>query len=433
MVEDDATARAAAGEILGAAGLHVHAVASGEEALASLDSMSPDAVLLDLGLPGLSGREVLRAVRARLRHAPVVVLTAERAAEVAVECMKAGAWDYLVKPVDGLRLLTTLANALRHHALARAVAALERVAGGKLPPGLLGSSPAMLELLHAIERVGEADEPALITGEPGTERSAIARGIHARSRRAAGPFATVQCRSLDGARQATGLFGQGGAAGRVADAAGGTLYLEDVEALVPSVQERIVAALAIAERARAGAVTAPEFRLLASTTCELSALVRRRAFRADLYMRLTANEVEVAPLRERGGDVVLLARHDVGVHAQLLGVPPCELTDEALALLRRHTWPGNREELRHAIGRALESAGAGPIRASDLALDGTGMAPATRIAPDRVGSLRLADLERDAILSALERAGGSRSEASRQLGISRTTLYRRLKELDLEA
>jgi DNA-binding NtrC family response regulator len=432
LVEDDANTRAAAEGILRSAGIQVRAVASGEEALACLESVSPDAVLLDLGLPGLGGREVLRSLRERLRHAPVIVLTAERGAEVAVECMKAGAWDYLVKPVDGVRLLTTLANALRQHALARAVAALERAAGGNFPPGLLGSSPAMLALLGTIERVGEGEQPALVTGEPGTERSAVARAVHARSRRAAGPFVTVQCRSLDAGRQASELFGDGGDAGRMAQASGGTLYLEDVEALATSAQERICAALSVSTQVRAGAVFALDFRLVASTTVDLPALVRRKAFRADLYMRLSAAELAVPPLRDRGEDVLLLARHDAGARAQALGIPPCDIAPAALELLRDHPWPGNRDELLRAMERAAESAGAGPIRPSDLALESAGAAPVARVAPGQMGSLRLADVERDAILSALERSSGSRSAASRELGISRATLYRRLKELEIE-
>lgn len=432
LVEDDPNARAAAEAILRSAGLHVRATASGEEALASLEPVPPDAVLLDLGLPGLGGREVLQSLRERLRYAPVIVLTAERSAEVAVACMKAGAWDYLVKPIDEVRLLTTLANALRHHTLARMVAALERAAGGNLPPGLLGSSPAFLDLLGAIERAADGDQAVLISGEPGTERSAVARAIHGRSGRAGRPFASFQCRSVDEARQASELFGEEGTSGRIAEVAGGTLYLEDVEALAASVQERVGAAMVVAARARAGALSAPEFRLLVSTTADLAALVRRKAFRADLYMRVSAAEVGIPPLRDRGEDVVLLARHDVAARAQSLGLPVRDIAAPALHVLRSHPWPGNRDELRRAVERAVESGGEGPIRPSDLALEGSGAMPAPAVGARSLGSLRLADLERDAIISALERAGGSRADASRELGISRATLYRRLKELGIE-
>lgn len=363
VLEDDPGSRAAIEAALRAAGLHVHAAGSGEEGLALLEAITPDAVLLDLGLPAMSGRQVLGQLRGRLRHVPVIVLTAERETEVAVECMKAGAWDYLVKPVGDVRLLTTLANALRQHALSRTLASLERSALEGLLPGLVGPPAPLEPLLSEIDRVAEGDRAVLICGGPAAEREAVARAIHACSGRAAGLFAVVRCAGQDPVRQAGELFGPDGR-GQVAGCDGGTLYLEDVEGLAPPVQERLEAALQLAARARIGAVAEPDFRLLASTAADLPAHVRRGAFRADLYMRLAAAELALPQRSERPEGAAQTAT------------------------------PGGRAQGALPVGE----------------------------------SLRLVDLERDAILAALERAAGSRTEASRELGISRATLYRKLKE-----
>lgn len=174
-VEDDALVRARIETILRDAGLHVHSAPSGEEALLLLEAFTPDASLLDIELPGIDGRAVLRTLRFRLPHAPVVMLTGHREAELAVECMKAGAWDYLVKPVEDVRLLATISNAVRQHALVCSMHAFRRAAGGELPAGLVGESPAFLALLADIERAAQGDQPVLVLGEAGTERAAVAR------------------------------------------------------------------------------------------------------------------------------------------------------------------------------------------------------------------------------------------------------------------
>jgi DNA-binding NtrC family response regulator len=425
VVEDDEAVRAHIAAVLRDAGLNVHSAGSGEEALALLEAFAPDASLLDLELPGIDGRAVLRALRTRFPHAPAIMLTGHREAELAVECMKAGAWDYLVKPVEDVRLLATVSNAVHQHALERSMHAFRRAAGGELPAGLLGESPAFLGLLADVARAAEGDQPVLVLGEPGTERAAVARALHLGSRRAAGPFAALRCGGLSAAEQANELFGNDGASGRISAAAGGSFHLEDVEALAAPVQERLAAALALASRARLGAVTAPDFRLVASSAVDLGDVVRRQALRADLYLRLTSSELAIPPLRARGEDVLLLARHDLAARAGALGRPPPTLAPDALEALRAHPWPGNRDELRRAVEDALERVDGRVLRRADLALGPASTPPPTARPND---SLRLIDLEREAILAALERVAGNRSGASRELGISRATLYRKLRE-----
>ncbi len=430
LVEDEAGTRGATEALLRGAGLHVHAAESAEAALALLESVAPDAVVLDLGLPGMSGGELLAELGRRLRRVPVVVLTAHREAEVAVECMKAGAFDYLVKPAEDVRLLTTVANALRHRALTRSVASLEGLAGAA-GPGLAGASPALRALADEVEVAAEGDRPVLIHGEPGTERAVAARLVHARSRRAAGPCLTIRCGLLTPAQQEEAIFGGEGGGGRLAEAASGSLYLEDVEALAPPAQERLVAALALAARGRSGGVPATDFRLIASTTADLPVLVRRRRFAADLYMRLAAAELHVPPLRARGEDLLALARQEL---AEVTG-GDATLSRDAEAALLAHGWPGNLEELRQVLRRAVEASGGGLVAPRHLALGSPG-APATKPpasgGPGEGDALTLADRERQAILAALEQSAGDRTAASRALGVSRSTIYRKLKEYGLE-
>ncbi len=421
VVEDGASARGALERILAADGYVVTAVASAEDALSALESISPDAVVLDLGLPGLSGRDLLGTLRRTLPHAPVVVLTAERDAEVAVECLRGGAYDYLVKPADDLRILTTVARALASHAMAREVARLERAAGGDLPPGLLGASAAFLALLSSIDDAAPGDRSVLVTGEPGSEFGAVARAIHAGSHRGTGPFVAVPCDAGDPGRF---LFGPADPPGALVRAAGGTVHLEEVSSLTAPDQGRLEATMAEAVQARVGGAPGADFRVVASSSQDIAALVRAGKFRSGLYFRLATAEVAIPPLRQREGDVLILARHDVAAMPSAQGRGVREIDRQAQEAVRAYGWPGGREELRRTMASAVERAGEGPILISHLAIpagrDGAGVGD--------VSSRSLAALERGAVLAALDRAGGNRSAAARELGISRSTLYEKLRD-----
>jgi DNA-binding NtrC family response regulator len=330
LVDDDPALAQLAGGWLEGAGMSVHAVASGEAALAALEGFVPSAILLDMKLPGIPGLDVLRAAVARTRHVPVVVLTAHREAELAVECMKAGAYDYLVKPIDAPKLVATLANALRHRQLSFTVEALRREAAG----AGLGE-----QLDQSVDRAAGADVAVLLRGPRGPRRELVARALHQRSSRAGGPF----------------VVGEVGAGGRAFSAAAwGTLFVEDPETLAPGVQTSLAEAATAASRSRQGQGSAPDFRLIAATEVDLGGRARMGTFRADLYLRLSVVELTVDP--ERG--------------------------------------------------------------------------------PDRPGAsgdpLSLAERERRAILEALDQTQGNRAAAARELGIGRATLYRRLKEHDIE-
>jgi DNA-binding NtrC family response regulator len=338
VVEDDRAVRLQLGALLEAAGLAAHLASSGETALALLEGFTPDALLVDLALPGMPGLEVLRRVSARLRHVAAIVLTSSREAETAVECMKSGAYDYLVKPIDEPKLLTTVANALRHRRLALAVESLQREARQR---GLEARvpAPAAIALFRRVDRAAETDVSVLVRGAPGPEREAVAHGVHRGSSRAAGPLVVFECAGLPQERHAAELLGA------VSAAAGGTLLVEDVEALSPEVQERLAGAMAAASETRVHGGAGHDFRAVATTAVDLAGRVRDGRFRGDLYMRLAVFE---------------------------LAAPDAPLPAE--------------------------------------------------------GPLTLIDRERQAILEALERSGGNRAAASRELGIGRATLYRKLAE-----
>ncbi len=342
IVDDDPSVAQLAAPWLEAAGLVPHVAASGEAALAGLEGFVPSVILLDLELPGVPGIEVLRTIAARLRNVPVIVLTAHREAELAVECMKAGAYDYLVKPIDEPKLMATIANALRHRQLTFAVESLRRQASG-------GSLPGALD--RAVDRAGAADVAVLLRGPRGPLRQLVAAAIHQRSTRAQGPFVVVRAAALAGEAQLAEL----GPAGRAFGAAGGgTLFVDDPETLTPAAQAALADAATAAARVRQSQGAAPDFRLVAATEVDLGGRARLGTFRADLFLRLSVVELQV----------------------------------EA------------------AVGPAAPAGGADP--------------------------LPLVERERRAILEALDRHSGNRSAAARELGIGRATLYRRLKEHDIE-
>ncbi|MFO0582980.1 MAG: response regulator [Anaeromyxobacter sp.] len=347
-VDDDPAVRAQLALWLEPTGVALQEAESGEAALALLEALTPAVILLDLELPGLPGLEVLRRLVFRLQRVPVVVLTAHREAEVAVECLKAGAYDYLTKPLEQHRLLATVANALRHHELASALARLAPV-----PRGVEGR-PAAAARSRSLDRAMAHDVSVLLRCRAG-EGEGAARAIHAGSSRAGGPFERLDCRAAPPEDHAAALFGAGAGGvgkGLVAEAAGGTLFVDGLELLSPAAQAGLAAAVASAGGERAAPEGGPAFRLVCATSARPEELVRNGRLRRDLFMRA--------------------------------GVLVVELAEE----------PASREE------------------------------PAE--------SLRLADLERRAVLQALERAEGNRSAASRDLGISRATLYRRLKDLGIE-
>jgi DNA-binding NtrC family response regulator len=486
VVDDDSHLRTLVGGWVDAAGFRPVELESGEASVAALASETPAAVLLDLGMPGMGGAAALDRIRAHHRHLPVVVLTATKDVDTVVDLMRRGAYDFLPKPIDRTKLVTTLVNAMEKHAMAVRLATLEREAEGRTIPGFVGASRAMRDLYRQIDRVAASDISVFIHGESGTGKELVARAIHDRSGRSKAPFVALNCAAIPESLQESELFGHErgaftGAAqrrvGRFEQVAGGTLFLDEVAELSPGAQAKLLRVLQerTIQRVGAGQEIEVDFRLLAATHQDLAAAVREGRFREDLYYRIVVFELEIPPLREREGDVELLARHFVAQARQLAG-REVELSPAALDELRAFDWPGNVRELQNVCQRAAVTCEDGVIQPGDLpsrirvrpgprpanppspvplsapspgALEPTGpvveglapvvghISPAPRVetpppAPAEPPSLTLSGMERAAIVDALRRYDGNRARVSRELGIGRTTLYRKLKEYGID-
>ncbi len=464
LVDDDADLRRLVSVWLQSGGYKVQELESGEACIEALGRTTPSVVLLDLNMPGQGGAQALRTIKARHLFLPVVVLTVEREVETVVSVMQLGAYDFLTKPLARNKLLTTVGNATEQHRMALRLAELERQVAGESLFGIVGSSSEMRELGRQLERLAATDVAVYIQGESGTGKELVARAIHERSGRRDGPFVALNCAAIPESLQESELFGHergsftGADAkhiGKFEQAQGGTLFLDEVAELSPSLQSKLLRVLQERRLQRVGGVQDVEvdFRLLAATHRRLLDEVHAGRFREDLYFRIVVFELEVPPLRERGGDIPLLVDHFLRRFAVVMGVPVPKVTEEAMQLLCSYRWPGNVRELENAVQRALVSCSDGQIVPVDLpptlrlavaasdnggnrqgmATGGSKVGVADLTKPLSAEPRTLAAIERQAIVAALARCGGNRSRAASELGIGRTTLYRKLQHYGIDA
>jgi two-component system response regulator HydG len=419
-------------EMLERDGHAVVRVGGGRQALVELAARPYDLVLTDLRMPEVDGLAVLREARARVPATDVLLMTAFGTAQSAVEAMKAGAADYLLKPfsIDELRLrIGRLAE--KHSAEEKS-----RRLVGELTPRLVAASPRMREALDAASRVAGTDTTVLLLGESGTGKSQLARLIHFNSPRAGAPWIEVHCAALPESLLESELFGYekgaftGASArkeGHLAAAEGGTLFLDEIGEITAATQVKLLRFLQSREFVPLGS-SAPrkvDVRVIAATNRDLAAAVKEGVFREDFFYRLNVFAIEVAPLRQRPEDVIPLAE------AFLLrrGVPPSKLGEKAREQLLHRPFPGNVRELENALERALILAGESEIAPGHVAPSSAG-AGASPSAGDVLGpGFDLDDFERDLILAAIDRAGGNKASAARLLGITRRRLYSRLQSL----
>jgi two-component system, NtrC family, response regulator AtoC len=423
-------------------GFDVQCAGSAEEGLACLASFRPDAVVLDFNLPGIDGLEMLARLRALEPALAVIMVTGHGSVELAVDAMKAGALDFLTKPVPlaKLRLLLERAagaarrdSALDYYQRRDAEpAALDALTGESA--GMLRLKAMLRQLLEAEARLTDGPPPAvLVRGETGTGKELVARALHFGGPRRARPFVELNCAALPVQLLESELFGHERGAftdarerklGLVETAEGGTLFLDEIGDMDPALQAKLLKLLEERTVRRLGSVREQrvDVRIVAATHRPLDQLVREGRFRADLYFRLRVVQLELPPLRERGDDVMLLARSFLVAHAQRYGRPLPALTAAAEQLLRGHTWPGNVRELRNLLEQAV-LLGRGPT------LDRADLAPWSDAKPPEPlppAAATLPALERQALVQALERSGGNISQAARELGISRDTLRYRI-------
>jgi len=421
-------------------GIACETASSPAAALAALEAKDFDAVLIDLNYTrdttsGAEGLDLLARIRALDADLPVIVMTAWATVELAVEAMRRGARDFVQKPWDNARLLTTLRTQMAlAHALRRGhrLEAENRLLRQDGEPAMIAASPAMRPVLDVIARVGPSDANVLITGENGSGKAVVARALHAASPRAARPFVTLNAGGISEGLFESELFGHVRGAftdaradrvGRFELADGGTLFLDEIGNVPSSQQAKLLRVLETGDFERVGSsrTLRADVRVLSATNADLSADVTAGRFRQDLLFRLNTIEIRVPPLRERREDIPLLARHFLDAHARRYRKQEMEFDPVALEALMAHSWPGNVRELDHAIERAVLMSSGDRIRPGDLALKRSADAV-------RLEDLGLEEVESLLVRKAMDRFGGNVSQAARALGLSRSALYRRLEK-----
>jgi len=447
IVDDEADIRLQMGGVLHDEGYATRDAADSSEALAAIQARQPTLVLLDIWLQGseLDGIGILRRLHTEMPSVPVVMISGHGTIETAVEAIKFGAYDFIEKPFKADRLLLVVARAIEAAQLRRENAELKLRAGGELD--LVGASSAINQLRQQIERVAPTGSRVMVTGAPGSGKEVVGRLLHARSRRADGPFVPVNCATMRPDRLEIELFGCEASndgtprkIGTFERAHGGTLFLDEVADMPLETQGKIVRALQEQTFERVGGSRRVEVdvRVVASSNRELSSEIAAGRFREDLFYRLNVVPIRVPPLRERREDIPLLSRHFMQRGADAARIDAREFGEDALAALQAYTWPGNVRQLRNVIDWLLIMApgeNGDPVRADMLPNEITAIAPSV-VKWDKgseIMTLPLRDarevFEREYLLAQVTRFGGNISRTAAFVGMERSALHRKLKSL----
>jgi two-component system nitrogen regulation response regulator NtrX len=446
LVDDEANLRRMLGAVIAAEGYAVAEAASGTEAAESVRRRRPDAVLLDLQMPGgPDGLQTLEQLTAEAPGLPVIMMSGRAGLQDAVRATKLGAYHFLEKPLAPEAVLLTLHGALE---LARARAEAQALREALGPSAtLVGSSPQMAEVRALIARAGPTETRALISGESGTGKELVAAAIHASSPRADAPFVRVNCAAIPRELIESEMFGHErgsftGASerriGRFELADGGTLFLDEVGDLGVEAQAKLLRALEGGEVERVGGERpiAVDVRVVSASNKDLVRASREGRFREDLLYRLNVFPIHIPPLRERPGDIPELVRHFIALVTERIGRPPAQVAPDAMDALVRHAWPGNVRELANIVERLIILAPHATIAREDVAA--TLPVPTASAGPlpglagtEIVLTDELDRHERTLITRALSAAGGNVAEAARRLSTDRANLYRRMKRLGI--
>jgi len=446
VVEDEQSIRRLCMTVGGALGFHCSEAESAEAALAAGPAVAPDIVIADLRLPNLSGADLLREIKARYPATEVVIMTGHGSIESAVEVMKLGAYDYIQKPfrVEELRmLLRRMEEKIRLVQENRVLR--ERVETDQELDGIIGESAKIREVLRMVGRLKDSWTPVLISGESGTGKELVARAIHYRGAFARRPFVAVDCGALVPTLMESDLFGytKGAFTGAVKSktglfqaADGGTIFLDEIGELPLEMQAKLLRVLQEKEVRPVGSneSVGVQVRVVAATNRDLEAAFREGTFRKDLFFRLNVVQIHLPPLRERRSDIPMLVQCFLDRHAEGENV---KFTPAAMKLLMQYDWPGNVRELENCISRALTLGDRERIDEDDLSpalLGGSGVSKMTtnEISDgDAPSTMALEELERLTIQRVFDKVGGDKAKAGELLGISRATLYRKLKRYQI--
>jgi two-component system response regulator HydG len=440
VVDDDRSMGTLLEEALARRGFDAAWRSSADEALTTLQSRDFDVVVTDLNMRGMNGIELCGRVVENRPDVPVIVVTAFGSMDTAIGAIRAGAYDFLTKPIDLDTLTLALERAIAHRSLREEVKRLRAaVADSRRFDEILGASPAMLAVYDLLDRIADAEASVLITGESGTGKELVARALHRRGRRKAGPFVAINCAAMPETLLESELFGHSKGAftdaaqartGLFVQANGGILLLDEIGEMPLGLQPKLLRALQERTVRPIGSTTEVPFdvRIVATTNRDLESAIEERTFREDLYYRINVVHVALPPLRARGSDVLLLAQQFAAHFATVAGKSMRGISTEAAEKLLGYTWPGNVRELRNTVERAVALARYETIVVEDL--------------PEKISSYRrshvvvasddpselvpMEEVERRYILRVLEAVGGNKTIASQVLGLDRKTLYRKL-------
>ncbi len=453
VVDDSPDIRFTMSEVLRAKGFSVESASDGQEAIDILDNRFFDIVLTDLSMPRKTGMDVLRFVTQHSPETICIIITGFGSIQGAVEALKMGAYDYLCKPIKPDEVTILIDKALELRDLKRENKSLKKELKTRYGfENIVGSSKAMQEVFGLVEKVADTDSTVLITGESGTGKELIAHAIHYASDRKDGPFIPVNCAAIPEELLESELFGHEKGAfthaiktriGRFELANKGTIFLDEIGEMSPSLQVKLLRVLQERKFERVGGVKtiSVDIRVVSATNQDLEIAVKEGRFREDLFYRLNVIPIHVPPLRERRSDIPLLAKHFLKKYCS--GKKRCVegITDEALDILTRYDWPGNVRELENIMERMVILANGKMITKDDLPyqiLEKTGGVPGQAIPGDLEFpedglslSQAVSELEKRLILKALERTGGVKNRAAKLLKMNRTTLIEKMKKLGL--
>lgn len=448
VVDDDKAVRTALQVNLTKSGLDVVTLADPTLVLSLLTESTFDLVMTDVQMPGMNGMELLSKVKEVSPDTAVIVMTGYGSVQDAVQAMRNGAADYIIKPVQKAQLLFTIERALESRALKAELVRLRRNVQDMYGfESLIGTSPKMVALYEMIASIAETEATVLLQGPTGTGKELMANAIHFRSRRSDRPFVRVNCAAIPESLLESELFGHEKGAftgairqhrGRFEQAHNGTILLDEIGEIPLHIQVKLLRALENGEIQRVGGseTVHVDVRIIAATNINLREASSNGTFRSDLYYRLNVVTLAIPPLKERTEDIPLLADHFIKIYTEKNNRMPIHLTDDALQKLMNHSWPGNVRELEHVIERAI-------ILGSDdslhLQLPETEPTHTSEPPPqhvplpiDQTLQEALHGLERDLIIRALKQYNGIQAQAARQLGVSRSNLNYRIQKLGIE-
>ncbi|MBI5250925.1 MAG: sigma-54-dependent Fis family transcriptional regulator [Desulfomonile tiedjei] len=459
VVDDDAQLRHSFEKLLQSEGHAVRTSATGEAGLEIVKTKVPDAVIMDVRLPGMDGLQTFQAMHEIEPKLPVIIMTAFGTTDTAIEATKLGAYDYVLKPFEIPEMLNTIEKALEAGRFMRSRVEMDVVPAGDSAEAILGRSRAMQEVFKAIGRVASTDATVLIRGESGTGKELVARAIYQHSIRSDKPFLIINCVAIPETLLESELFGYEKGAftgaitrrvGKIEQANGGTVFLDEIGDMPFSIQAKILRLLQEKSIERLGGrfPIPVDVRVLAATNRDLEAALAEGRFREDLYYRLKVVTLRLPPLRERAADILMLADYFLKKHAKEMNVNSPGLTDEAKAVLNNYSWPGNVRELGNTIQKAIIFSRGAPINAEEISQAIRGESAARETVSDRDDDT-IRDWVRGALASgsgdkmftdvidrfaglliteALNLTGGNRSQAAKLLGLSRPTLLAKIEK-----